>query len=151
MVFLEMFRWIKRGMGMMQVVVCAIIDHITQKATSKHARSGRCSGEELDKTPERIAQDGCGSWWEHKSEPIHWMLVMASMKKVMSCVCPVTFSIYVEQVPMQRVFNQCPDKYSCHNHQRHFRDCVAHLDRLIQAPANNRQPDKRNRPPFRAC
>jgi hypothetical protein len=51
---------------------------------------------------------------------------------------PVTFSIYVEQVPMQRVFNQCPDKYSCHNHQRHFGNCVAHLDRLIQAPANNR-------------
>lgn len=151
MVFLEIFCWIERGVGVMQVVVCAIIDHVAQQATSKHARSGSCSSEELDKIPERIAQDGCGSWWKYKSKPIHWVLVMASMQKIMSRVCPVTFSIYVEQVPMQHVFNQCPDKYSCHNHQSYFWNCVAHLDRCIQAPANNRQPNERNCPPFRTC
>lgn len=40
----------------MQVVVCAIIDHVTQQATSKHARSGSCSSEELDKIPELDGQ-----------------------------------------------------------------------------------------------
>jgi hypothetical protein len=37
---------------MMQVVVCAIIEHITQQATSKHARSGRRGSEEFDYIPE---------------------------------------------------------------------------------------------------
>jgi hypothetical protein len=41
---------------MMQIVVCAIIHHITQQETSKDARSGRRSSEELDYIPALDAQ-----------------------------------------------------------------------------------------------
>lgn len=76
-----MLRWIGRRLAMVQVVVCAIIYHITQQSTSKQAGSHRWCCKHLNQVPElQIAQINNHLanqflWtfiFKYPKEEIHW-------------------------------------------------------------------------------
>lgn len=147
---LEMFCWVFGWLPMVQVVVSAIIHHISQQTASEQCGCGRRSCEERDQVPERETQNCCCSRRKHKPERVHGVLMVAPVKKVMCGVPPVGLGLDVEQEAVQSVFDQRPNKYPKQSHHSYVLNGMTHQNRFHEQAADNRQPYSWHSPPLRA-
>lgn len=73
--------------------------------------------------------------------------MMATVKKIVNGISPVTPRFDVEEETVQSILKQCPNKDAKKHHQSYMRKCLAHSNRHRDAPTNNWQPNDRNCPP----
>nr|GME16131.1 hypothetical protein Iba_scaffold17097CG0170 [Ipomoea batatas] len=89
---------------MVQVVMGHIIHHVTQQTSSKQSGSGRRSSHERYYVPKLHAENSSCCRRENKAKPIHRMLVMTTMKKIMHSVPPIALCLNVEKKAVKSVF-----------------------------------------------